>query len=289
MLDDLADPDHARIRHPATAQAAQGQLPALRRRAAQRAVAGRHHPLALADGTGVEILNFIDDHSRSALASHALHVFKGPTSTAVPRTSPPPTAIPPALLTDNGAVFTGRTAATAASPSRSTLHARGIVFKHSRPYHPQTCGKVERFHQTLKKWLSPNHQRAPLAALQTQLDTFRRYYNHRPTAPRAPRPTPAQAYTARPKATPTAPHARRTLPRPPRHASTTPACSPCATTAACTTSASAAHAGTHVLILVHDLDIRVLDAPTANYSANSPSTPPATTSPPGTNTPKRNR
>ncbi len=28
---------------------------------------------------------------------------------------------------------------------------RGIEFRHSRPYHPQTCGKVERFHQTLSK------------------------------------------------------------------------------------------------------------------------------------------
>ena len=46
--------------------------------------------------------------------------------------------------------------------------ALGIAFKHSRPYHPQTCGKVERFHQTLKKYLAPtgpaDHRCSPAPA-----------------------------------------------------------------------------------------------------------------------------
>jgi hypothetical protein len=44
-----------------------------------------------------------------------------------------------------------------------TLHAHGISFRHSRPYHPQTCGKIERFHQTLKKWLTRPVKTAPLS------------------------------------------------------------------------------------------------------------------------------
>ena len=74
---------------------------------------------------------------------------------------------------------------------------------HCRAYHPQTCGKVERFHQTQKKWLAAQPPAQSLAQLQRQLDRFRRYYNtirpHRAIGRR----TPAEAYTARPKAQPT--------------------------------------------------------------------------------------
>ena len=56
-------------------------------------------------------------------------------------------------------------AATAGSRWRSQLGLRGVRVSHSRPYHPQTCGKVERFHQTLKKWLAAQ----PLAATDGQV------------------------------------------------------------------------------------------------------------------------
>ena len=85
------------------------------------------------------------------------------------------------------------------------LGLAGIRLGHSRPYHPQTCGKVERFHQTQKKWLGAQPRAASLAGLQRQLDRFGRYYNtvrpHRALGRR----TPAQAYAGRPKAVPTGP------------------------------------------------------------------------------------
>src|SRR5215212_3282499 len=85
------------------------------------------------------------------------------------------------------------------------LGLRGIRVSHCRPYHPQTCGKVERFHQTQKKWLAAQPRAATLVGLQRQLDRFTRYYNtirpHRALGRR----TPAQAYAARPKAVPTGP------------------------------------------------------------------------------------
>ena len=78
----------------------------------------------------------------------------------------------------------------------------GIGLKHSRPYHPQTCGKVERFHQTLKRWLAKQPRASTIAALQRQLDRFRAYYNtvrpHRALGRR----TPAAAWAARTKAHP---------------------------------------------------------------------------------------
>ena len=84
-----------------------------------------------------------------------------------------------------------------------TLAARGIRFDHSRPYHPQTCGKVERFHQTLKKWLARQPPASSLRQLQRQLGAFRAYYNNRRPHRALDRRTPAQAYAARPKAVPT--------------------------------------------------------------------------------------
>ncbi len=56
------------------------------------------------------------------------------------------------------------------------LETLGVTFKHSRPYHPQTCGKVERFHQTLKKFLT-KQPAGTLTELQTHLERFVTYYN----------------------------------------------------------------------------------------------------------------
>jgi hypothetical protein len=81
----------------------------------------------------------------------------------------------------------------------------GIKDINSRPYHPQTCGKVERFHQPEKKWLAKQDPAATVEELQAQLDTFRVYYNEvRPHRAIGRRP-PAEAYAARPKDRPLGP------------------------------------------------------------------------------------
>jgi hypothetical protein len=74
------------------------------------------------------------------------------------------------------------------------------VFTHSRPYHPQTCGKVERVHQTVKRHLATQPRARTLAQLQHQLDAFRGYYNALRPHRALHRQTPQQAYQARPKA-----------------------------------------------------------------------------------------
>lgn len=62
---------------------------------------------------------------------------------------------------------------------------------------------MERFHQTLKKWLTAQPPATALAELQTQLDAFVEEYNHRrPHRSLAHHATPTAAYTARPKADP---------------------------------------------------------------------------------------
>src|SRR5215217_3446260 len=83
------------------------------------------------------------------------------------------------------------------------LGVLGVRFDHSRPYHPQTCGKVERFHQTQKKWLAAQTPATTIRALQGQLDRFAGYYNTTRPHRSIGRRTPAQAYADRPKAIPT--------------------------------------------------------------------------------------
>jgi hypothetical protein len=88
---------------------------------------------------------------------------------------------------------------------QTELLARGITYKHSRPYHPQTCGKVERFHQTLKGFLAKQMRTKTIAELQTQVDRFVAYYNEvRPHRARG-RMTPRSAFDGRDKARPTSP------------------------------------------------------------------------------------
>jgi integrase-like protein len=83
------------------------------------------------------------------------------------------------------------------------LRRLGVTQINSTPNHPTTCGKVERFHQTLKKWLTRQPRAATIAELQTQLDAFVEEYNHsRPHRSLTHRATPATAYAARPKADP---------------------------------------------------------------------------------------
>src|SRR6266852_795076 len=76
--------------------------------------------------------------------------------------------LPAALLSDNGAVFSGASRGGKVL-LESELERLGIRAVHSTPYHPQTCGKVERFHQTLKRFLAKQPAAQSLAHLQLQL------------------------------------------------------------------------------------------------------------------------
>ena len=215
----------------------------------------------LADGTDVEILNIIDDHSRFCLASSTRRVFTAPDVNAAFTVAAGQHGDPAGLLSDNGAVFTGAPRRGGRVALELTCHARGIRFTHSRPNHPQTCGKVERFHQTLNKWLDRQPRPTTVRQLQTLLDQFQAYYNTVRPHRALDRRTPAQAYTGRPKAVPTGtpidtghyrvrhdridPSGVITL----RHNSRLHHIG-----------IGRRHAGTRVLVLVRDLHVRVLDA-----------------------------
>jgi len=135
--------------------------------------------------------------------------------------------------------------------------------KTAAPATPRPRGKVERFQQTLQKWPRARPAAATLAGLQDQLDQFTDVYNnHRPHRSLARRSTPAVANTARPKAAPgdraADTHDRVRADRIDdtgkvtlRHAGQL-----------YHIGVGRTHAGTRILMLVHDLDVRIIDAAT---------------------------
>ena len=220
----------------------------------------------LADGTDIEILAWIDDHSRLALSLTAHSRVTGPIVVDTFRTAIENHGPPASTLTDNGLVYTTRFSGggrTGLNGYEKELRQRHIVQKNSRPNHPTTCGKVERFHATTKQWLARQPPAPKLAELQAQLDEFVELYNHhRPHRAHPRNATPAAAYAARPKATPedttTDPdlrvrhdridnYGRVTL----RHDGRLHHIG-----------IGLAHSRTPVLLLIAELDIRVLDADT---------------------------
>jgi transposase InsO family protein len=218
----------------------------------------------LAEGTHVEILCWIDDHSRYAISVTAHRRVTGRIVLASFRKAIDAHGIPASTLTDNGMVFTTRLSGGKGGRNglEHELHRLSVVQINSTPNHPTTCGKVERFHQTLKKHLSTLPRAATLAELQTQIDDFLDEYNHhRPHCSLPHRATPATAYSARPKATPgerlDSHHRVRT-----DRVDDTGSITLRLAGRLHHIGVGRSHARTHVLMLVRDLDIRIINAAT---------------------------
>jgi len=155
----------------------------------------------LASGSEVEVVGVLDDHSRLCTAAKVFQLTKAADIVSTFYEAAAVWGLPASVLSDNGAVYTaaprnGRCA------FESELLSLGITYKHSRPYHPQTCGKVERFHQTLKKHLTAQPAADSPPALQEQVDRFIAYYNEVRPHRALGRKTPAEAFSARIKAKP---------------------------------------------------------------------------------------
>jgi transposase InsO family protein len=155
----------------------------------------------LADGTDVEVLNWLDDHSRLLLSCTAHQPVSGDEVVSVFLENIERYGPPAATLTDNGSVYTSRFTG-GRNAFEYVLPLLGVRQKNGSPGHPQTQGKTERFHQTLQRWLAARPPATSTAELQRQLDEFRAHYNeHRPHRALQ-RNTPDHAYRATPKASP---------------------------------------------------------------------------------------
>jgi transposase InsO family protein len=155
----------------------------------------------LADGTDVEVLNWLDDHSRYLLSCTAHQPVTGDDVVAVfldviERYGPPAST-----LTDNGSVYTSRFTG-GRNAFEYLLPVLGVRQKNGSPGHPQTQGKTERFHQTQQRWLAARPAPRSIPELQAQLDEFRAHYNEQRPHRALDRRTPGEAYRATPKALP---------------------------------------------------------------------------------------
>ncbi len=165
---------------------------------------------------------------------------------------------PDSLLTDNGCIYTAAYRGGRCG-METELAGLGIVFKHGKPYHPQTQGKVERAQQTLKRWLKRRPRASTLAALQAQVDEFVCYYNEvRPHTARA-WLTPRAAWEAKTKAVPNKANLKLSVNNRVRHDKID--CTGVFTLRHNTKlhhiGVGRAHKGRRVIVLVADLDIRV--------------------------------
>ena len=157
----------------------------------------------LRNGRTVWIMDLIDDHSRYMPAADAVSSDTVEAAWAAFCHAATEIGPPAKVLSDNGLCFTGGPHATGGAGTFTlNLAALGIVKANSRPYHPQTCGKLERAHQTLKKWLAKQPPARTLAELQRQLDAFRAYYNYQRPHRALGGDTPAERFYATPAAGP---------------------------------------------------------------------------------------
>ena len=218
-------------------------------------------------GADVEIITWLDDHSRYAVHVSAHRRITAKIVLDTFTKAADQHGYPASTLTDNGMVYTVRFAGGRGGRSmlEHELRRLGIVQKNSRPNHPTTCGKVERFQQTMKNWLrAQSEQPTDLEHLQALLEEFTTTYNrHRPHRSLPHRATPAIAYTTRPKATPGADrdgdtHDRVRFDRIDSVGTVTLRVNG----RLHHIGVGRTHARTHVILLVHDLDVRIINAAT---------------------------
>jgi transposase InsO family protein len=220
----------------------------------------------LADGSGCEILTWLDDHARYALSVTAHQPVTGPTVANTLAKAAGQYGYPASVLTDNALVYTTRFAGGRGGRNllETTLAGLGITHKHSRPNHPTTCGKVERFQQTLKRWLAAQPSAVDLADLQGHLAGFVELYNQRRPHRSLNRRTPAVVYSLLPKASPeglgAGPHHRVRHDR----IDKTGAISLRRAGRMHHIGIGRTHAHKTVIVLIHDLDVRVIDTTTGD-------------------------
>ena len=134
--------------------------------------------VVLADGTELKVVTGVDDHSRFCVAAGLVKRAISKAVCAVLSSSLATYGIPDEILTDNGKVFTGRFGPQPVEVLFDRIcRENGISHRHTAPRSPTTTGKIERFHQSLRKEFLAGRTFASLEAAQTELDAWVADYN----------------------------------------------------------------------------------------------------------------
>lgn len=155
----------------------------------------------LVDGTIVQVVSVLDDHSRMCGAVRAFAALSCEAAIEVFDAAAAALGEPEGVLSDRGAVFTGRSTGCVNAFERH-LWAQGVCTLNGRPYHPQTQGKVERYHRTLGEWLEDHGPFGTREELDACLVAFRHDYNHARPHQALDDRTPAEAFAAAERAGP---------------------------------------------------------------------------------------
>ena len=145
--------------------------------------------VALADGSKAWIVDILDDHARYAIGATAARRFTAHAAWRAMETAIDEHGAPRQPISDNGLQFkSGKGHKPVYFQER--LAALGVAQLSSRPRHPQTCGKLERYRRTFKEFYA---DQGPAYT------AFRWQYNHERPHRSLDQRTPAEAYQAVPK------------------------------------------------------------------------------------------
>jgi putative transposase len=135
--------------------------------------------VAIAGGRKAVVFEVLDDATRVLVASLAAQAETAEAALAAIRRAFDTFGVPGLVLSDNGVAFTSRFTKGGTSQFTRLVTGHRARLVHASPYHPQTCGKVERHHRTFKAWLNDQPTPTTLTELQTLCDHYQDYYNTR--------------------------------------------------------------------------------------------------------------
>ena len=132
----------------------------------------------LSDDTELKVVTGVDDHSRFCIAAALVTRATSKAVCAVLAACLHRYGIPDEILTDNGKVFTGRYGPNPTEVLFDRIcRENGIAHRHTAPRSPTTTGKIERFHQSLRKEFLTDRTFSSIELAQAELDAWVTDYN----------------------------------------------------------------------------------------------------------------